>query len=66
MDDAAQTCAYDGDTYGAGVVSLVEEGEDFVALFELLDARTDCFDGACSVGTGDDVIFGGKRIFALW
>lgn len=46
-------------------MGLVEEGEDFVALFELRDAGTDCFDGASSIGAGDNVVFGWERIFAL-
>lgn len=49
----------------AGIVRLIEKSEDFIAGLELSNTRTNSFNGACTIGAGNNVVFGREGIFAL-
>lgn len=49
----------------AGLVGLVEEGQDLVAGLELTDAGTNCLDGTCTIRARDDGVFDTKGVFSL-
>ncbi len=46
-------------------MGLVEEGQNLIARFELGDASSNSFDGACAIGTWYDVVLGREGILAL-
>lgn len=65
VDHAPDSSIEDGKIDGSGIVCLVEHGDDLVAGLELGDARSDSFDGAGTVGTGDNVVICWEWVFAL-
>lgn len=46
-------------------MSLVEEGDDFVASLEAVDVAADGFNNAGAVGGGDNVVLDGEGVFTL-
>ena len=65
VDHAAEAGAHGRGVHGAGLVLLVEEGHDFVALLPLCDLGADGEDLAGAIGAGDDGELLLEEVFAL-
>ena len=65
IDLAAQPSVHNGSGDGSTKMSLIEQSQDLIAALEPSHACANGFNSAGSIGSGDDAISKGQRIFAL-